>query len=57
MLYKYYDELDEVDYYFMYDGKTYKGYLNWDQSIYNKNGSWYNTYWTSYETNYENMSY
>ena len=55
MLYKYYDEEDEVDYYFKYDGRTYHGWLSWEQSLYRKNGSWYNTYWNSYEHKFENM--
>ena len=55
-LYKYYDGLDEVEYYFKYDGKTYKGWFTWDQSAYYKNGSWYNTYWNSYSSKFEYMT-
>ena len=45
MLYKYYDDQDFVEFYFRYDGKTYKGQLDWEDSVYYSNGKWYYTYW------------
>ncbi len=38
-----------IIYYFIFDGKKYEGHVWNCDSVYKKNGKWYNTYWTIHD--------